>query len=105
MASRMSIAKVFGLLKRDRKRPVSLEEMHQSVEASAAEGLERDPLVEMQIIGRLTPRFTAPALAWTWYRAEVLPGFGGLTAKQLVEAGRGSEVLEYIDALDAGIHS
>ncbi|MGK6320163.1 hypothetical protein [Sphingomonas sp. DT-204] len=62
-----------------------------------------DPLVEMQIIDRLTPHFPAPALAWTWYRTEPIAGFGGLTAEQLVALGRGLEVLEYIDAVDAGI--
>ena len=32
-------------------------------------------------------------------------GFSGQTAMQLVRAGRAAEVLDYIDAVDAGIHA
>ena len=39
LAAEMKISRIFGLLQ-------------QAVEASAAEGLERDPLDEMQIIDR-----------------------------------------------------
>jgi len=58
-----------------------------------------------RILERITPRFRAPNFALNWYWEEPLFGFGGLTAGQMVEAGRGQEVLEYIDAVDAGIYS
>lgn len=35
------IAKIFGLFRREGKRPVSIEEMQQAIESGAAEGLER----------------------------------------------------------------
>jgi hypothetical protein len=38
-------------------------------------------------------------------RGGALPGFGGTTAKQLVEAGRGAQVQEFVAAVDAGTHS
>ena len=42
-------------------------------------------------------------MAYAWYRSEPLPGFSGLTAMLgLVRGGRADEVLEYIDAVDAG---
>ena len=39
------------------------------------------------------------------YRSEPLPGFGGQTAMQLVRDGKADEVLEMIDAVDAGVHA
>lgn len=38
-----------------------------------------------------------------WYRSAALPGFGDWTAADLVEAGRGAEVLELFKAIDAGV--
>ena len=47
-----------------------------------------------------------PALmAYAWYRSEPLPGFSGQTAMQLVRSGRAEDVLDYIDAVDAGVHA
>ena len=37
------------------------------------------------------------------YRSEPLPGFDGRTAMQLVQEGKAQQVLEYIDAIDAGV--
>ena len=34
-----------------------------------------------------------------------MPGFSGMTAMQLVREGRADEVLDYIDAVDAGVHA
>jgi hypothetical protein len=36
---------------------------------------------------------------------EPLSGFSGQTPMLLVQTGRADEVLEYIDAVDAGIHA
>lgn len=62
-------------------------------------------MIDLGIIERLLPRFSSSAIASAYYRSERLPGFGGLTAQQLVDAGRGDEVLEFIDAVDAGIYT
>lgn len=43
------------------------------------------------------------ARAAEWYGTVPLPGFGTWTAKDLVEAGRGGEVIEYFKAVDAGV--
>jgi hypothetical protein len=40
--------------------------------------------------------------ATTWYFAERIGLFDGLTAEALVQQGRGPDVLRYIEQLDAG---
>lgn len=57
------------------------------------------------IIQRVRPRFATAAEAEAWYASTPLPGLSGLTARELVDAGRGDEVLEYVAAVDAGVHS
>ena len=32
-------------------------------------------------------------------------GFGGLTSMQLVQRGQAAEVMDYIDAVDSGLHA
>src|SRR5258708_9667346 len=59
----------------------------------------------VEIINKVEPRFGSALMAYAWYRSEPLPGFSGQTAMQLVRGGRADEVLEYIDAVDAGIHA
>jgi hypothetical protein len=59
----------------------------------------------VEVINKVEPRFGSALMAYAWYRSEPLPGFSGLTAMQLVRSGRSDEVLEYIDAVDAGIHA
>lgn len=54
------------------------------------------------ILDRVTPRFSTREEAEAWYHSEPLPGFSGATAMQLVSQGRAKEVLDYIDAVDAG---
>ncbi|MEO0764050.1 MAG: antitoxin Xre/MbcA/ParS toxin-binding domain-containing protein, partial [Pseudomonadota bacterium] len=44
-------------------------------------------------------------MAYAWYRSEPLPGFAGMTAMQLVREGKAAEVLDFIDAVDAGVHA
>lgn len=58
-----------------------------------------------EIINKVEPRFGSALMAYAWYRSEPLPGFSGRTAMQLVRDGRASDVLDYIDAVDAGIHA
>ena len=57
----------------------------------------------IEIINKVEPRFGSALMAFAWYRSEPLPGFSGQTAMQLVKEGRASEVLEFVDAVDAGV--
>ena len=59
----------------------------------------------IEIIAKVEPRFGSALMAYAWYRSEPLPGLSGQTAMQLVRSGRAQEVLDYIDAVDAGIHA
>lgn len=59
----------------------------------------------VEVINKVEPRFGSALMAYAWYRSEPLPGFSGQTAMQLVRNGRGDEVLDYIDAVDAGAHA
>ncbi|HLS68213.1 MAG TPA: antitoxin Xre/MbcA/ParS toxin-binding domain-containing protein [Kiloniellales bacterium] len=57
----------------------------------------------VEIINKVEPRYGSALIAYAWYRSEPLPGFSGRTAMQLVKEGRAEEVLEFIDAVDAGV--
>lgn len=59
----------------------------------------------IEVINKVEPRFGSALMAYAWYRSEPLAGFSGQTAMQLVRAGRSDDVLDYIDAVDAGIHA
>ena len=59
----------------------------------------------VEIVNKVEPRFGSALMAYAWYRSEPLPGFSGQTAMQLVKDGRSDEVLEYVDAVDAGVHA
>lgn len=59
----------------------------------------------MEVINKVEPRFGSALMAYAWYRSEPLPGFSGQTAMQLVRGGRTDEVLDYVDAVDAGVHA
>lgn len=58
-----------------------------------------------EIINKVEPRFGSALIAYAWYRSEPLAGFSGQTAMQLVRDGRANDVLDYIDAVDAGVHT
>ena len=59
----------------------------------------------VEILNKVEPRFGSALMAYAWYRSEPLAGFSGQTAMQLVRDGRADEVLDYIDAVDAGVHA
>lgn len=59
----------------------------------------------VEILNKVEPRFGSELMAYAWYRSEPLPGFDGRTAMQLVQDGKAQQVLEYIDAVDAGVFS
>jgi len=48
----------------------------------------------VEILNRVEPRFGSALITYAWYRSELLAGFGGLTAKQLVREGHAADVLE-----------
>ncbi|WP_425101134.1 MbcA/ParS/Xre antitoxin family protein [Tropicibacter sp. S64] len=57
----------------------------------------------VEVLNKIEPRFGSELMAYAWYRSEPLPGFDGRTAMQLVQDGKAQQVLEYIDAVDAGV--
>lgn len=59
----------------------------------------------VEIVNKVEPRFGSALMAYAWFRSEPLPGFSGQTAMQLVRDGRADEVLDFIDAVDAGIYA
>lgn len=59
----------------------------------------------IEIVNKVEPRFGSALMAYAWYRSEPLPGFSGQTAMQLVKSGRANDVLDYIDAVDAGVYA
>ena len=59
----------------------------------------------VEVLNKVAPRFGSDLIAYAWYRSEPLAGFDGRTAMQLVRDGRAQQVLEYIDAVDAGVHA
>jgi hypothetical protein len=59
----------------------------------------------VEIVNKVEPRFGSALIAYAWYRSQPLSGFSGQTAMQLVKDGRAEEVLDYVDAVDAGIHA
>lgn len=59
----------------------------------------------VEILNKVEPRFGSALLAYAWYRSEPLPGFSGQTAMQLVKGGQANDVLDYVDAIDAGVHA
>ena len=59
----------------------------------------------VEILNKVRSRFGSELMAYAWYRSEPLSGFSGQTAMQLVREGRADEVLEYIDAVDAGVYA
>ena len=59
----------------------------------------------VEVLNKVEPRFGSALLAYAWYRSEPLAGFSGQTAMQLVRDGRADDVLDYLDAVDAGVHA
>ena len=57
----------------------------------------------VEVINKVEPRFGSELMAYAWYRSEPLPGFDGQTAMQLVQQEQAQQVLEYLDAVDAGV--
>ncbi len=56
----------------------------------------------VEIINRVLPWTGTVQAAFAWYRSQPLPSFGGLTAEDLVKAGRGEAVRNYLSRVAAG---
>ena len=59
----------------------------------------------VEVLNKVEPRFGSALIAYAWYRSEPLAGFDGMTAMQLVREGRAMDVLDYVDAVDAGVYA
>jgi uncharacterized protein (DUF2384 family) len=59
----------------------------------------------VEILNKVEPRFGSELMAYAWLRSEPLSGFDGRTAMQLVQEGKAQQVLDYIDAVDAGVYA
>lgn len=59
----------------------------------------------VEVLDKIEPRFGSVLMAYAWYRSEPLPGFSGQTAMQLVRSGRADDAVDYIDAVDVGVHA
>ena len=57
----------------------------------------------VEILHRVEDYTGAPSLvAYAWFRSEALPGFGGMTADQLVREGNAHMVHAHLDRIMAG---
>ena len=59
----------------------------------------------VEVLNKVEPRFGSELMAYARFRSEPLSGFGGRTAMRLVQEGKAQQVLDYIDAVDAGVHA
>lgn len=56
----------------------------------------------VELLERVTPWAGDPRAAYQWFCSEPIAGFGGMTAQQLVKAGRASAVETYLDRISDG---
>ena len=57
----------------------------------------------LEILHRVEEATGSPLAAYAWFRAEQLPGFGGMTADQLVRDGKARYVHYHLDrVMDGG---
>jgi uncharacterized protein (DUF2384 family) len=83
---------------------LSKDALHRSTRIQAPKTQKRlRELVE--VLNKVTPRFGSELIAYAWLRSEPLSGFGGMTAMQLIQFGQAQDVLEYVDAVDAGVYA
>ncbi len=100
------IADVFRTTSDDVARTVGLgKDAVQRKDRIRSEKTQRRLREMIEVINKVESRFGSALMAYAWYRSEPLSGFSGQTAMQLVKSGRASDVLDFIDAVDAGIHA
>jgi len=56
----------------------------------------------VEILDKVLPWTGHPRIAYAWYRSQGLPGFGGLTAEDLVKSGRSEDVQHYLSRISVG---
>ncbi|WP_108259748.1 antitoxin Xre/MbcA/ParS toxin-binding domain-containing protein [Mangrovicoccus ximenensis] len=56
----------------------------------------------VEILNRVERQAGSPLAAYAWFRSEPLPGFGGMTADQLVRDGHADFVRAHLDRVMAG---
>jgi hypothetical protein len=56
----------------------------------------------VEIINRIRGWAGTPEVAFAWYRSEPIPGFGDLTAEDMVRQGRVEAVKRYLSRIAAG---
>ena len=56
----------------------------------------------LEILHRVSTHTGSDLAAYAWFRAEPLPGFGGMTPDQLVREGKADDVHTYLDRVMAG---
>jgi len=71
-------------------------ESHDNFESIFAQQRLREIL---SVIDRVEPWCGSLLQAYAWFRSEPLPGFGDLTAEELVKRGYALAVLEYISRI------
>ena len=59
----------------------------------------------IEIVNRVEARFGSALMAFAWFRSTPLPGLGHRTAMSMVRDGKAQEVLDLLDAIDAGVHA
>ena len=58
----------------------------------------------VEVLNKVEPRFGSALMAYAWYRSEPLPGFSARPRCNWCAAGAPT-MLDYIDAVDAGVHA
>lgn len=102
----LAIARVLRTTSEDVARSVGLgRDAVQRKDRIASDRTQRRLREMVEVLNKVEPRFGSALLAYAWYRSEPLAGFSGRTAMHLVGEGRATDVLEYIDAVDAGVHA
>ncbi len=56
----------------------------------------------LEILHRVEEATGSPLAAYAWFRAEQLPGFGGMTPDQLVRDGNAKYIHDHLDRIMAG---
>jgi len=86
-------------------------------ELTEAVGLDRDTLDSgdritqqrlddlVSILERVTHWSGDPKKAFVWYRTQALPSFGDLTPERLVQSGRTTDLVTYLERISDGGYS
>lgn len=100
------IAAVFRTTSEDVARTVGLgKDAVQRKDRVRSDKTQRRLREMVEIVNKVEPRFGSALMAYAWYRSEPLAGFAGATAMRLVQDGRAMDVMDYVDAVDAGVHA